>query len=182
MKHVLYRHILKRGLDIVGATALGLATAPIMAAAAVAIKATSKGPVIFQQERLSKDEKPFKIYKFRSMYTEAPSLPPYMLKDPDAFITPLGKWLRKSSIDELPQILNVLKGDMSFVGPRPGAAKNEEDLRLERRKRGVFDIRPGITGWAQVNGRDELAANPAEKPSMTRSMSTTFHHVWTCAA
>lgn len=163
MKHVLYRHILKRGLDIVGATALGLATAPIMAATAVAIKATSKGPVIFQQERLGKDEKPFKIYKFRSMYTEAPSLPPYMLKDPDAFITPLGKWLRKSSIDELPQILNVLKGDMSFVGPRPGAATNEEDLRLERRKRGVFDIRPGITGWAQVNGRDELAANPVEK-------------------
>ena len=163
MKNLLYANYLKRSLDIAGALALGAVTAPVMAAAAIAIKATSKGPIIFKQQRLGKDEKPFNICKFRSMYTEAPSLPPYMLQDPDAFITPLGKWLRKTSIDELPQVMNVLKGDMSFIGPRPGAARNEEELRIARRELGVFDIRPGITGWAQVNGRDELAANPAEK-------------------
>lgn len=163
MKNLLYANYLKRSLDIAGALALGAVTAPVMAAAAIAIKATSKGPVIFKQQRLGKDEKPFNICKFRSMYTEAPSLPPYKLQDPDAFITPLGKWLRKTSIDELPQVMNVLKGDMSFIGPRPGAARNEEELRIARRELGVFDIRPGITGWAQVNGRDELAANPAEK-------------------
>lgn len=159
----LYRNYLKRVFDIVAAISLGIATMPISVITAVLIKVTSPGPVFYKQARLTTDEKEFEIIKFRSMYTVAPSLPPYELKNAEAFITPVGKWIRKLSIDELPQLINVLRGEMSFVGPRPGAAKNEEKLREARRDLGIFKVRPGITGWAQVNGRDELAKDPYKK-------------------
>lgn len=159
----LYKRVLKRPLDVLAAVALGAVTLPLTIPTAAAIKLTSRGPIFFTQKRLTQDEREFDIIKFRSMYVDTPSLPPYKLADPDAHITPVGKWIRKLSIDELPQVINVIKGDMSFVGPRPGAARNEEDLRQARRELGVFDIRPGITGWAQVNGRDVLAADPQQK-------------------
>lgn len=163
MKASVYRRVLKRPIDVAAAVALGVLTLPVSIGAAVAIKLTSPGPILFRQKRLSRDEREFDIIKFRSMYVNAPSLPPYKLANPESHITPVGKWLRKFSVDEIPQVINVIRGDMSFVGPRPGAAQNEEDLRQARREFGVFKVRPGITGWAQVNGRDELAADPRQK-------------------
>lgn len=123
---------------------------------AVVIKSTSKGPVLFRQKRLGKHKKEFYILKFRTMRTDTPSeMPTHLLQDPDFFITKVGKFLRKTSLDELPQIINILKGDMSIIGPRP-ALWNQYDLIAERDKYGANDIKPGLTGWAQINGRDEL--------------------------
>ena len=136
---------------------------PAFAVIALIIKLDSKGPVLFRQKRVGWHEKEFYIYKFRTMRTDTPSLPPNKFHDVSKYITKSGRILRKTSLDELPQLLNVLVGEMSFVGPRPGAAKNEEELILERRKRNVFSVRPGVTGWAQVNGRDELAHDVIEK-------------------
>lgn len=122
----------------------------------VIIKLTSKGPVIFKQCRIGKHKKEFNIYKFRTMYTDAPKdMPTHLLDNPGRFITPIGKFLRKTSLDELPQLFNIIKGEMSFVGPRP-ALYNQYDLIALRDQYNVNSIRPGITGWAQVNGRDEL--------------------------
>jgi O-antigen biosynthesis protein WbqP len=136
---------------------------PLSVIIAALIKFESKGPILFRQKRVGKNAKVFTIYKFRSMYTNAPKLPPNKFKDVNMFITKSGAILRKTSLDELPQVLKVLKGDMSIVGPRPGAAQNEDELIVERKKHNVFQVRPGITGWAQVNGRDELAANVQRK-------------------
>jgi O-antigen biosynthesis protein WbqP len=136
---------------------------PIGIIIAIVVKLESRGPVLFRQQRIGKDAKIFVIYKFRSMRTDAPKLPPYKLKDANRYITKSGAILRKTSLDELPQLLNVLKGDMSIVGPRPGAAQNEDELIVERQKYGIFKVRPGVTGWAQVNGRDELAADVSRK-------------------
>lgn len=123
---------------------------------AVVIKSTSKGPVLFRQKRLGRNKKEFYILKFRTMRTDTPSdMPTHLLQDPDFFITKVGKFLRKTSLDELPQIINILKGDMSIVGPRP-ALWNQYDLIAERDKYGANEIKPGLTGWAQINGRDEL--------------------------
>lgn len=123
---------------------------------ALVIKSTSKGPVLFRQKRLGRNKKEFYILKFRTMRTDTPSdMPTHLLQDPDFFITKVGKFLRKTSLDELPQIINILKGDMSIVGPRP-ALWNQYDLIAERDKYGANEIKPGLTGWAQVNGRDEL--------------------------
>ena len=129
---------------------------PVLLGCSIAVKADSKGPVFFVQKRVGKDKKHFNMYKFRSMRTDTPhDMPTHLLNNPDAFITKVGKFLRKSSLDELPQLFNILKGDMSVVGPRP-ALWNQDDLIAERDKYGANDIRPGLTGWAQVNGRDEL--------------------------
>ncbi len=129
---------------------------PVLLGCSIAVKADSKGPVLFVQKRVGKDNKHFNMYKFRSMRTDTPhDMPTHLLNNPDAFITKVGKFLRKSSLDELPQLFNILKGDMSIVGPRP-ALWNQEDLIAERDKYGANNIRPGLTGWAQVNGRDEL--------------------------
>lgn len=120
------------------------------------IKLDSKGPVLFKQKRVGIHKKHFNIYKFRTMYIDTPKdMPTHMLTDPDKYITKAGKFLRKTSLDELPQILNILKGEMSIIGPRP-ALWNQEDLIAERDKYGANDVMPGLSGWAQINGRDEL--------------------------
>ena len=147
----------KRLLDIVSSILLLIILAPIMISIAVVVAIDTQTSPIFKAKRLGKNEQEFNIYKFRTMKKDTPVLPPGKFVDVHSYITLTGGVLRRLSLDELPQFVNVLLGEMSFVGPRPGAATNEEELRLERRKRGVFSVRPGITGWAQVNGRDELA-------------------------
>lgn len=146
----------KRVLDVVLSVCILIGAWPFMLIAAIAIKVEDpKGSVIFKQIRVGKDKKPFKIYKFRSMWTKTPDVPTHLLSDPGQFITKVGAFLRKTSIDELPQLINILKGDMSFVGPRP-ALFSQADLIEERDKLNVHSVRPGLTGLAQVNGRDEL--------------------------
>ncbi len=148
--------IIKRILDFLVSLFAIVALSPVLAITAIAVKADSKGPVFFVQKRIGKDKKHFNMYKFRSMRTDTPhDMPTHLLNDPDTFITKVGKFLRKSSLDELPQLFNILKGDMSIVGPRP-ALWNQDDLIAERDKYNANSIRPGLTGWAQVNGRDEL--------------------------
>ena len=121
-----------------------------------AIYLEDKGPVIFTQKRIGKDQKTFTLYKFRTMNMDTPhDTPTHLLADPEQYITKAGRFLRKFSLDELPQLLNILLGHMSLVGPRP-ALWNQYDLMAEREKYGVHQLRPGLTGWAQINGRDEL--------------------------
>ncbi len=117
---------------------------------------TSQGPVFYISDRVGDDNSIFKMYKFRSMVTGTPAVATHLLTDPDRFVTPIGHLLRKTSLDELPQLYNILKGDMSFVGPRP-ALYNQYDLIELRTKKGVHRLTPGLTGWAQINGRDELS-------------------------
>lgn len=122
----------------------------------IAIKVDSKGPILFKQKRVGIGKSHFYIYKFRTMRTDTPKdVPTHLLENPEQYITKVGRFLRKTSMDELPQIINILKGDMAIVGPRP-ALWNQFDLIAERDKYGVNDILPGLTGWAQINGRDEL--------------------------
>ena len=138
--------ILKRGLDFLISTLAILFLSPVLILIALAIKIDSKGPVLFKQKRVGKDKKHFMIYKFRSMYVDAPSdMPTHLLKDPSARITRVGAFLRKTSLDELPQLINIFKGEMSIVGPRP-ALWNQYDLIEERDKYGANQIRPGLTG------------------------------------
>jgi len=119
------------------------------------IKITSKGPVFYITDRVGIKNKIFKMYKFRTMIIDTPPVATHLLEDPDRFLTPIGKYLRKTSLDELPQLFNILKGDMSFVGPRP-ALYNQDDLIKLRTQKGINDLSPGLTGWAQVNGRDDV--------------------------
>lgn len=148
--------IVKRLLDFIVSLFAIIALSPVFIITSIAVKADSKGPVLFVQKRVGKDKKNFNMYKFRSMRTDTPhDMPTHLLNNPDAFITKVGKFLRKSSLDELPQLFNILKGNMSVVGPRP-ALWNQDDLIAERDKYNANSIRPGLTGWAQVNGRDEL--------------------------
>lgn len=126
-----------------------------MAVVAIVIKLDSPGSAIFKQKRVGKGKKLFILYKFRSMKTNTPDIPTHMLDNPEQYISKVGKFIRKTSIDELPQLFNILKGDMSIIGPRP-ALWNQADLIAERDKYGANDIRPGLTGLAQINGRDEL--------------------------
>lgn len=153
----MYRKYGKRWLDLLLAMLLLVFFFWLYVLLAVIIKLTSKGPVFFCQKRIGQKKRYFTILKFRTMYVETPTeVPTHLLEQPQKYITPIGKILRKTSLDELPQIFNILKGDMSFVGPRP-ALWNQEDLFLEREKYHVNDIRPGLTGWAQIMGRDELS-------------------------
>ena len=117
---------------------------------------TSEGPVLFWSERVGKRNKIFRMPKFRSMITSTPTVATHLLDNPDSYLSPIGDFLRRSSLDELPQLLSVIKGDMSLVGPRP-ALYNQADLVALRAKNNVDKLQPGITGWAQVNGRDELS-------------------------
>lgn len=128
---------------------------PLFLIISLLIKIESKGPIFFKQERIGKDNVNFMIYKFRSMRTDTPDVATHLLDNPDIFITKVGKVLRKTSLDELPQLINIVKGEMLFVGPRP-ALYNQYDLRDLRTEKGVHVLYPGVTGWAQVNGRDEL--------------------------
>ncbi|MFP3510706.1 sugar transferase [Peribacillus sp. SIMBA_075] len=148
--------IIKRSLDFILALTAMVFLWPIFLIFAAIIKLDSKGPVFFKQKRVGKNKEHFYILKFRTMRSDTPKdMPTHLLQNPDAFITKSGKFLRKTSLDELPQIINILKGDMSIIGPRP-ALWNQYDLIAERDKYGSNDIYPGLTGWAQVNGRDEL--------------------------
>jgi O-antigen biosynthesis protein WbqP len=119
------------------------------------VKLTSKGPVLYWSDRVGRNNTIFKMPKFRSMQMGTPEVATHLLNNPDAYLTPIGSFLRKSSLDELPQLWSIIKGDMSFVGPRP-ALFNQYDLIALRTQYGVHDLLPGLTGWAQVNGRDEL--------------------------
>lgn len=152
---MLYSYV-KRLLDIVFSLAGIIILSPLLSIISILIKFDSKGPVLFKQKRVGKNKREFFILKFRTMRTDTPKdMPTHMLKNPEAFITKLGKFLRKSSLDELPQIFNILRGEMSIIGPRP-ALWNQYDLIQERDKYNANDIMPGLTGWAQINGRDEL--------------------------
>lgn len=129
---------------------------PLFILIIIIIKMESKGPVFFKQKRFGKDKKFFNILKFRTMKVDTPKdMPTHLLDNPEAYITKIGKILRKTSLDELPQIINILKGEMSIIGPRP-ALWNQDDLIKERDKYGANEVLPGLTGWAQINGRDEI--------------------------
>lgn len=147
---------LKRPLDFLIALIALIILSPLFLLIAIWIKLNSKGPVFFRQKRVGKNKELFGIYKFRSMRIDTPSdMPTHLLNDPEFFITSSGRFLRKTSLDELPQLINIIKGDMAIIGPRP-ALWNQYDLIKERDKYGANDVRPGLTGWAQINGRDEL--------------------------
>ena len=152
----------KQILDYICSAALIVILSPILLLLAAAVKLDSKGPVLFRQKRIGKDHVEFNILKFRTMRADTPSdMPTHLFRDSESFITSTGRFLRKSSLDELPQLFNILQGQMSFIGPRP-ALWNQYDLIRAREdqaaKTGISanSVKPGITGWAQVNGRDEL--------------------------
>lgn len=159
----MYERYVKRVLDVV-LSAVGLVVlSPLFLLIAIAIKLGSKGPVIFRQKRYGKDRGFFEICKFRTMRVDAPKdVPTNDLRGARAYITPVGKVLRKTSLDELPQLWNILKGEMSLIGPRP-ALWNQDDLMALRDKYGASMIRPGLSGWAQVNGRDYLSRDLDKK-------------------
>lgn len=152
----MYKKYLKRILDIILSLGGILVLAIPMGIIALAIKLDSNGPVFFKQKRVGCGKTHFEILKFRTMLTETPKdVPTHELSDPAKWITRVGKILRKTSLDELPQLFNILKGEMSVIGPRP-ALWNQFDLIEERDRYGANDVRPGLTGWAQISGRDEL--------------------------
>jgi O-antigen biosynthesis protein WbqP len=146
---------MKRAFDL----SVAFAAAAILAfpafVVALAVRLTSPGPVLYWSDRVGRDNRIFKMPKFRSMRIDTPAVATHLLENPDQWLTPIGSFLRKSSLDELPQLWSILKGDMSFVGPRP-ALFNQDDLIALRTQLGVHELVPGLTGWAQVNGRDEL--------------------------
>ena len=150
-----YRYI-KRIIDILLSGLAIIILSPLLLILCIAIKLDSPGPIFFTQKRVGIHKTYFQIYKFRTMRTDTPKdMPTHMLANPEQYITKTGRFLRKTSLDELPQIFNIFKGDMSIVGPRP-ALWNQDDLVAERDKYGANDVTPGLTGWAQINGRDEL--------------------------
>lgn len=147
---------IKRAIDFTLSLIGLIVLSPLFVVLAIWIKSNSEGPVFFRQKRVGKDKTFFHIYKFRTMMTNTPAdMPTHLLTDPEAFITKSGKFLRKTSLDELPQLINILKGEMAVIGPRP-ALWNQDDLVAERDKYRANDVLPGLTGWAQINGRDEL--------------------------
>lgn len=159
----MYARTIKRLLDVAISLVSLIVLSPVFLLVAIAIKLDSKGPVIFKQKRYGQNKVLFDIYKFRTMRTDAPKdVPTNDLRGAKNFITPLGKFLRKTSLDELPQLWNILKGDMSLIGPRP-ALWNQYDLMELRDQYGASSIRPGLSGWAQVNGRDYLSRDLEKK-------------------
>ena len=152
----MYQNGLKRGIDFMLSLIGLIVLSPLFIVIALIIKGTSSGPVFFKQKRVGKNKVYFNILKYRTMRTDTPKdCPTHLLSNPDQYITPIGRFLRKTSLDELPQIINILKGEMAVIGPRP-ALWNQYDLIEERDKYKANDIKPGLTGWAQINGRDEL--------------------------
>lgn len=147
--------VAKRALDLIMALLLLVLTAPLMGIIALLIKADSPGPAIYRQRRMGRADHLFTMYKFRTMRVGTPEVATDRLQDAQQYLTGIGRFLRKSSLDELPQLWNIVRGDMSFVGPRP-ALHNQFELIALRRERGVDRLRPGLTGWAQIHGRDEL--------------------------
>lgn len=152
----MYKGFIKRMIDVV-LSVLGIVLGSwVFLLIAIAIAADDPGRVFFSQKRVGRNKELFMLYKFRSMKMSTPhDVPTHMLSDPEQYITRVGRFLRRTSLDELPQLFNILKGDMSFIGPRP-ALWNQDDLVAERDKYGANDIRPGLSGWAQIHGRDEL--------------------------
>ena len=171
----MYQHFLKRTIDLLLALC-GLAVLwPLFLIIAIAIKIDDPGPVFFSQKRVGLHKQYFQLYKFRSMKVSTPDVPTHLLEHPDQYISRVGAFLRKYSLDELPQLLNILRGDMAVIGPRP-ALWNQYDLIAERDKYGANDVRPGLTGWAQINGRDELTIEEksAYDGEYVRKLSFTF--------
>ena len=146
---------MKRLFDLVLALVAAVFSVLPIAAVAVAVRLTSPGPALYWSDRVGRYNRIFRMPKFRSMRIDTPAVPTHLLQNPGQWLTPIGSFLRKSSLDELPQLWSILKGDMSFVGPRP-ALFNQDDLIALRTGKGVHELVPGLTGWAQVNGRDEL--------------------------
>ena len=145
----------KRAFDVCSSLALFVVTLPLFVAIWIAVKATSKGPLFHVSDRVGKDNEIFRMLKFRTMRIDTPQVATHLMTDPATYVTPVGRFLRRTSLDELPQLLNVIKGDMTVVGPRP-ALFNQEDLIALRTEKGVHELVPGITGWAQTHGRDEI--------------------------
>ena len=169
----MYQYV-KRFFDIVLSLGAIVVLSPVLLLLAILIKADSKGPVLFKQKRVGKDKTHFEILKFRTMYADVPKdVPTHLLADPASKITKIGRFLRKSSLDELPQIWNILVGEMSIIGPRP-ALWNQFDLIAERDKYGANDVRPGLTGLAQVMGRDELPIEVKAKYDGEYAQNVTF--------
>lgn len=167
--------VLKRVLDIIGGLAGLILLSPLFLALLTAVRLESPGPALHWSRRVGRRNRIFPMPKFRTMRSGAPDVATHLLEDPEAWVTPLGRALRRSSLDELPQLWSVLKGDMSLVGPRP-ALFNQDDLVALRTEAGIDGLRPGLTGWAQINGRDELPI--PEKVRLDREylerMSTAF--------
>lgn len=152
----MYKHFFKRVIDIFVSFCGIVLLSWLFIILCVAIKIDSKGPIFFKQKRVGKGKKYFNILKFRTMYIDTPKdMPTHLLADPEQYITKVGKLLRKTSLDELPQLFNIFAGQMSIIGPRP-ALWNQDDLVALRDEVGANDVMPGLTGWAQINGRDEL--------------------------
>ena len=150
-----YCHTMKRLFDITLSLVGLILASPVFILCILAIKLTSRGPVFHMSKRVGRGNAIFRMFKFRTMKIDTPQLATHLMKEPGKYLTPAGRFLRTTSLDELPQLLNVLKGDMSMVGPRP-ALFNQDDLVALRTKCGVHELLPGITGWAQTHGRDEI--------------------------
>ena len=146
---------MKRLFDLVVALVASVFLALPIVFVALAVRLTSPGPALYWSDRVGRHNRIFKMPKFRSMRIDTPAVATHLLQNPEQWLTPIGSFLRKSSLDELPQLWSILKGDMSFVGPRP-ALFNQDDLIALRTEMGVHELVPGLTGWAQINGRDEL--------------------------
>lgn len=151
----MYKHFFKRLIDIVLSFIGAIVLLPVFVIISIAIVIDDPGPIFFKQKRVGKNKKLFWLHKFRSMKVKTPDIPTHLLTNPEQYITRVGKVLRKTSLDELPQIYDILFNKMSIIGPRP-ALWNQDDLIAERDKYGANDVKPGLTGWAQINGRDEL--------------------------
>ena len=151
----MYKNFVKRLIDIILSLIGAIVLLPVFLIVAILIYADDPGPILFKQKRVGKNKKIFWLHKFRSMKIKTPDVPTHLLDNPDQYITKIGNIIRKFSIDELPQIYDILFGHMSIIGPRP-ALWNQDDLIEERDRYGANDIKPGLTGWAQINGRDEL--------------------------
>lgn len=146
---------MKRAFDLSLALVAGLVLIVPIAITALLVRLTSPGPALYWSDRVGRHNRIFRMPKFRSMRVDTPAVATHLLKDANAYLTPIGSFLRKSSLDELPQLWSILRGDMSFVGPRP-ALFNQDDLIALRTEHGVHELVPGLTGWAQINGRDDL--------------------------
>lgn len=152
----MYKHFFKRLIDLLLSFLAIVVLIPVWIILAIAIFVSDPGPIFFTQKRVGKNKKIFKILKFRTMKTSTPhDMPTHMLENPEQYITKVGRFLRKTSLDELPQVFNIFASQMSIIGPRP-ALWNQDDLIAERDKYGANAVKPGLTGWAQINGRDEL--------------------------
>lgn len=146
---------MKRAFDVLVSLLALLIFSPLFIICALLVRMTSKGPIYYVSDRIGANNSHFNMLKFRTMRTDTPQVATHLLTDPKAFLTPVGDFLRKSSLDELPQLINVIKGDMSIVGPRP-ALFNQDDQIALRTESGAHALTPGITGWAQINGRDDI--------------------------